>query len=138
STCRVECDDDTRGSGFVFKEEKDDYLILTAGHVVHDKKDIKVRFFHGRAQSQAFPVQVIKEVLDDKDDIENDLGVVRLTKKGYNYDKPTVIKLGDKVDDKKPLFNCGCALGSWPISWRGYTVDYPPDNLVFYPTAIPG
>lgn len=106
---RASCKVGYGGRGFVYKEDTQNYYILTAGHVITDSNDLSVKFFHaGESHSMpTFPkialndTRPIGQILFDPDKqqgeiISNDIGILVLPKVNVgNYPPPIPIPLAD-------------------------------------------
>ena len=141
------------GTAVVYHADDKVFYMLTAGHVVEEKKNFKVNvngedkeieftrysigvefFFDGYKTS---PMHVKLLGINYKKNTTDDLSMLSVEKKYFKgKTSPTPIKL---ADENQPIFrqariiSCGCAKGSWPTAWQGHVVNFNPQTIKFTP-----
>jgi len=159
ATCRIYSksnikDDPTvAGSGVVFKDDKTHFWIMTAGHVVLDKKGKKrilsVDFFHSGFRSHKIKAEIMFSIYKPRYNKKgkhlrstNDLAIIKIKKidlKKYPHPKP--IPLAKKDYDPKAkdvIVSCGSADGAWSTAWRGHISEEFDGGFYFLPIPAPG
>ena len=138
TTCHV-----NRATGVVFSQDEENYLILTAAHVIVDKdgneEPVTVQFSHtGRLSPVINGTLVWKEYVKQT---TTDLAVVKVAKKDLGrYPPPKIIpldrnariRLGDVV------VTCGCPHSQWPTALIGHVKSTSADKFKIVPQLLPG
>jgi S1-C subfamily serine protease len=148
ATCRVHSyptkkkREGSLGTGIVFKETKDEFLILTAGHVVSRRNKIEVEFFTNGRLSHALPAKLVWINYTEDRLTVNDLAVLSVKKelfKKYPLPKPIPLANKDrKLKNGQQIISCGCAEGGWPTAWLGHVFSVKEDSISFFPTPLNG
>ncbi len=115
SVCRI-TDDRMIGTAFCYKEDKNKYYCLTAGHCHHTGK-VLVDLFH-----DGYILRVNGNFIDYKNIsfTTTDYGIITIDKteiKDYSLLKP--LKLASKIPTKGIIWTLGCSDGSWPSLYKG-------------------
>jgi len=128
------------GTGVVFKETKNEILILTAGHVVYKRDKIEVEFFTNGRVSHSMKAKSVW--INFTDGTTDDLAVLSVKKTLFKrYPLPKPIPLASKNRKFKLLeqiISSGCPDGSWPTVWLGHIYRIEWDSIYFWPTPIGG
>jgi|10_taG_2_1085330.scaffolds.fasta_scaffold02186_4 hypothetical protein len=142
SSCRIQVDNSSFGSGTVFKETTDKYYIITAGHVVtniipilhqtilQEGKDIEVVFFDGVGKSTTVKAKIVSNFFLSETNFmvpsAKDLCIISIEKKNLRHFTPTVIPLANEmlIFEGKNIKGVGWAHGAWPTYWQGRIIKH--------------
>lgn len=136
STCRIS-HDNSYGTAFCYKQDKDNFYLLTAGHCVNNVKQVNIDLFHWGAK-YTISGEVIFCISVEL--TSRDVGVVKLNKSDFKgYPDLQVLELATDFKPVKSIcWTCGCPQGSWPsltkCRVRGSFLNY----IQIKPAVIPG
>ena len=119
AVCRVNTNG-ARGSGTVFSEDKDNYYVLTNGHVIERSRRGHLEFFQDGYKSAMIPFKT--EYVAYEEGTALDLAVLSVKKKYFGRYPPRVIPLAPKGTVIKPndlVMGGGCPSAQWACYWKG-------------------
>ena len=119
AVCRVNTNG-ARGSGTVFQEDKENYYVLTNGHVIGRAKRGHLEFFQDGYKSAMIPFKT--EYVAYEEGTALDLAIVSVKKKYFGRYPPRVIPLapkGTKIGANDLVMAGGCPSAQWVCAWKG-------------------
>jgi len=138
------------GSGVVYKEDDTHLFLLTAAHIMPEKKDMvvekdgpKIEFDRTKITAQFFTNGFSSPEIEAKllwshlrgSSIYNDMAELSVKKSDLGrYPLPKPIPLAEKtkgVRYKDRIMSCGCPNLSWPTAWFGHVSETPFSVNVF-------
>ena len=119
AVCRVNTNG-ARGSGTVFSEDKDNYYVLTNGHVIEHSRRGHLEFFQDGYKSAMIPFKT--EYVAYEEGTALDLAVLSVKKKYFGRYPPRVIPLAPKgtiIKANDLIMGGGCPSAQWACYWKG-------------------
>jgi len=147
------------GSGVVYREDDDSLFLLTAAHILKEKKEFSIvedgpkhEFARTRIMVHLFTNGFSSPLVDAKlhwsqlngSSVYNDMAMLSVEKKSLGrYPLPKPIPLADKdrtIKLNERIMSCGCPNMSWPTAWLGHVSETPfsVDCFKFQPPPIGG
>lgn len=144
-----------RGTGVAYEESKDYIYILTAGHVITNKKgellpDLYAYFYKNAVPSGPFPMELVKLDYNTTVDMTEtlkirDLAILKIKKELIKKeDIPVVIPLAEKMDIKvdQQILSIGCPGPTTPLSYpsmvHGRIKFIKNEGFTFSPNVLAG
>lgn len=154
SICRINTGK-ALATGFTYKEDKDYYYILTAGHTTGiDTEPIKINLYHSAAFREVEAEKIYftyhgiealdsQEILDDKIGPCNDVSVLKVKKsalESIGYPKFELVTFGLNYEAKPNtlIWTYGCSDGNWPSGFKGRLLSLKTNLMRFSPPSIVG
>ena len=122
AVCRVNTSSG-RGSGTVFQEDKENYYVMTNGHVVGRSRRGHLEFFQDGYKSAMLPFKT--EYVAYEEGTALDLAVLSVKKKYFGRYPPRVIPLAPKGTQFGPndlVMAGGCPSAQWACAWKGRVI----------------
>ncbi len=108
-----------RGTGTVIKEDVDNYIILTNGHVASQVgSTVHLEFFKDGVKSNKIPAKVVWRYYKERSSI--DAAVISVKKTNLGNFTPTVIDIAPRthsIPRGTKIYGAGCPKGMWLSAW---------------------
>ena len=143
SICQIVVETDNEPhllTGFFFKEDKDNYYIMTAGHgFIGNVQNVVLNLYYEGHALLRVPCQTIAVEL--KHGTMHDYAILKISKKALDkYPAPHIIEVNGDTSAPVPdsiAYVWGCARGEWPVGMKVHiektfkkdTIDIEPDMV---------
>lgn len=137
ATCRITAADGGRGTGCAFARTNGQVFVLTAGHVVGDRRDVQCEFWQQGHQSSPFAGRVVARAQPAL----ADAAIVAVAESAFAGRLPPLVPVAPPQRIVRPgetLTSVGCAAGAWSTGWKGHALGYSADDLFFLPPPQQG
>ncbi len=157
ATCRivVKHSDDTwhRGSGTIYKIDKESVYIITAGHLINHSALSSVNFY---VDGEPYPRMIAvtyqciykadspKRFFSFLESGNRDFAIIKMPKSQFSYFKksiPKPIPLANDIltlADNGTIISAGCPNGDWPTAFIGHIESAKTNGLYFQPKPHQG
>jgi hypothetical protein len=153
SICRIDTSKSI-GTGFAYKEDEDNYYLLTAGHLIgiEDNQNEAV-LFHTGAQWKV-PAKLVwhdfisrttteydREIPKDNKELCCDISVLTVSKEAMKeYGGFKLVEFAKDYKEKKNtlIWSYGCPDGNWPSGFKGRLMKVNENLIEFTPAPIGG
>lgn len=135
ATCRITTAEGSRGTGCAFENSQGQVFVLTAAHVVGNRRTVQCEFWRHGHQSSPLPGEVIAR------STSADAAVVCVPAGSFGGVLPACIPVaprGYRLAEGQTVTSVGCANGAWATGWKGHALGYSGGSLCFTPTPADG
>lgn len=145
ATCRIKTGSGGVGTGVIFKETESDLYILTAAHVIINRRggpelSLRIRLYNSGEMSHEIPAYNVAAHFQPNSTL--DIAIIKVEKKDLrDYPIPKPIPIADEtytIKEGDTILSYGCPSGYWPSGWKGKVNIAEKGRTVFKPYAIPG
>mgnify|MGYP003333932074 CR=1 FL=1 len=138
----------TGGTGFVYKEDKNFFYVMTAGHVIDGciKNYCLLHFFNNGKAVDAVQGEISKKDYNksetiDESELVRDIAILKVKKTDFKNFQPTIIPLAPankRIAIDETVFSLGCPNLRWPSAFLGSVNHSIPERFFFSPDVIGG